>query len=66
MRFVYIIMDYSSAMLDQTLYPSLVSVSTKHLKHFVQNFFQLNPIAQIGLILCTDRKPTRLVSFTSN
>jgi hypothetical protein len=65
MRFVYVIVDYSCAMLDQALYPSLINVSAKHLKHFVQNFFQLNPIAQIGLILCTDRKPNRLVSFSS-
>lgn len=66
MRFVYVVIDYSSAMLDQALFPSLINVSVKHLKHFVQNFFQLNPIAQLGLILCTDRKPSRLVSFTSN
>ncbi|KAI6190392.1 GPN-loop GTPase 3 [Aphelenchoides bicaudatus] len=66
MRFVYVIVDYSSAMLDQSLFPSLINVSAKHLKIFLQNFFQLNPIAQIGLIICTDRKPNRLVSFTSD
>lgn len=65
MRFVYLVLDYSSAMLDQSFYPSLISVSVKQLKNFVQRFFQLNPIAQIGLIVCIDRRPNRLVSFTS-
>ncbi|KAI6230778.1 General transcription factor IIH subunit [Aphelenchoides fujianensis] len=66
MRFVYVIVDYSIAMLDQSLFPNLVNVSIGCVKHFVQNFFQLNPIAQIGLIVCNDRKPNRLVSFTSD
>ncbi|CAD5223449.1 unnamed protein product [Bursaphelenchus okinawaensis] len=67
MRYVSIIVDYSSAMLStQPLYPSLISVSIRLLKDFVQKFFQFNPIAQIGIILCTDRRPNRLVSFTSD
>ncbi|KAI6198888.1 GPN-loop GTPase 3 [Aphelenchoides besseyi] len=66
MRFVYVIIDYSVAMLDQSLFPNLITVSMGRVKNFVQNFFQFNPIAQIGLILCNDRKPNRLVSFTSD
>ncbi|KAI6185739.1 GPN-loop GTPase 3 [Aphelenchoides besseyi] len=59
MRFVYVIIDYSVAMLDQSLFPNLITVSMGRVKNFVQNFFQFNPIAQIGLILCNDRKPNR-------
>uniref|UniRef100_A0A1I7S5R7 VWFA domain-containing protein n=1 Tax=Bursaphelenchus xylophilus TaxID=6326 RepID=A0A1I7S5R7_BURXY len=67
MRYVSIIIDYSGAMLaTQPLYPSLVSVTVQLLKDFVQKFFQFNPIAQIGIILCTDRRPNRLVAFTSD
>ena len=52
-------------MLDQSLFPNLINVTARHMKLFIKDFFQLNPIAQIGLILCKDRTPNRLVSFTS-
>lgn len=43
---------------------SVKIVSFKAIDIFLDKFFEQNPIAQVGVILCKDRKAERYVSLT--
>jgi len=56
MRHIYIVLDMSSAMLDQDLKPNRALVSVKMIEKFLENFFDQNPIGQLGFILTRSKK----------
>jgi transcription initiation factor TFIIH subunit 2 len=55
----------SDAMISQEPYPSRLKVTIDLLLKFLETFFELNPLAQIGLIICRDKHSERLQGFTS-
>ncbi|KAI1728965.1 ssl1-like domain-containing protein [Ditylenchus destructor] len=65
MRYVYVLVDCSTAMLGQSLYPSRIQVTAARLGSFLDKFFEQNPLSQLGLIACKDKRAERLHGFTS-
>ncbi|CAO4370368.1 unnamed protein product [Caenorhabditis nigoni] len=66
MRHVMIVIDCSRFMTSKAMPPSRFVVVMKALQQFLERFFEQNPIAQIGLITCKDRKADRLTMMTGN
>lgn len=65
MRYVYIILDYSSSMLGQSLYPTRFQVSISCLNSFIDKFFEQNPLSQMGIVVCREKRSERIMGFTS-
>lgn len=65
MRYLSVVIDYTSAMLGQSLYPTRFQVTLSMLSSFLDKFFEQNPISQLTVILCRDKRAERLVPFTS-
>lgn len=66
MRYLSVVIDYTSAMLGQSLYPTRFQVTLTMISSFLDKFFEQNPISQLTVILCKDKRAERLVPFTSN
>lgn len=56
MRHLYLILDASAAMNDQDLKPNRAISSLKMLEMFVEEFFDQNPIGQLGLVTTSDKR----------
>lgn len=65
MRYVYICVDCSLSMLSQSLQPNRMEVTLKKLEKFLEKFFEQNPLSQLGVIACKDKRAERLVGFSS-
>lgn len=65
MRYVYLVLDLSTAMLNQSLYPTKLQVTLACLNDFLNKFFEQNPISQVGVVICKDKKAERLIGFSS-
>ncbi|KAM7541921.1 hypothetical protein Aperf_G00000017788 [Anoplocephala perfoliata] len=55
-RHLYLVIDLSSAMLERDLHPSRIICTIKCLKNFVENFFDQNPLSQLGIITTSSSK----------
>ncbi|VDK38948.1 unnamed protein product, partial [Gongylonema pulchrum] len=66
MRYVYIVIDCSFAMTDSSLSPTRLAVSLKALNQFLDKFSEQNPISQVGIIICKDKRAERLIPLTGN
>lgn len=64
MRHVCLIIDMSQSMLDQDLKPNRLCSSLKLLESFVEEYFDQNPISQLGII-CTKNKRAEKISELS-
>uniref|UniRef100_A0A0M3IQW6 Ssl1 domain-containing protein n=2 Tax=Ascaris lumbricoides TaxID=6252 RepID=A0A0M3IQW6_ASCLU len=64
MRYVYIIIDCSLAMTEKTLLPTRLNVTLKVLNQFLEKFSEQNPISQVGIIICRDKRAERLIQLT--
>ena len=60
MRHVYLIIDCSEAMLDQDLSPNRQLCTVKLLEGFIDEFFEQNPIAQMGVIITRNKRAEKL------
>lgn len=60
MRHVYLIVDCSEAMLDQDLNPNRQLCTVKLLEGFIDEFFEQNPIAQMGVIVTRNKRAEKL------
>lgn len=65
-RYIYIVIDCSSAMAEKFLLPSRLNVTLKVINSFLDKFSEQNPISQIGIIVCKDKRADRLVPLTGN
>lgn len=65
MRYIYLVLDLSTAMLNQNLYPTKLQVTLACLDEFLNKFFEQNPISQMGVVICKDKKAERLIGFSS-
>ncbi|KAJ9178157.1 hypothetical protein P3X46_010066 [Hevea brasiliensis] len=53
-RFLYIVVDLSRAASEMDFRPSRMVVIVKHVEAFVREFFDQNPLSQIGLVTIKD------------
>jgi transcription initiation factor TFIIH subunit 2 len=66
MRHCYIIIDMGDAMLDKDLVPTRQTVTVDLLTTFVEEFFDQNPISQLGMITTKDKRAQMLLELTGN
>lgn len=66
MRHLYIIVDCSDAMLDQDLKPTRQLCTAKLLEGFIDEFFDQNPISQMGLIAMRNKRAEKLTELAGN
>nr|CDS32405.1 TFIIH C1 C terminal [Hymenolepis microstoma] len=63
-RHLYLVVDLSSAMLERDLHPTRIICTIRCLKKFVGNFFDQNPLSQLGIITTSGSK-AKVVSALS-
>ncbi|XP_012251418.1 general transcription factor IIH subunit 2 [Athalia rosae] len=66
MRHLYIILDCSEAMSNQDLKPTRLLCSIKLLEDFIDEFFDQNPISQLGLIVTRNKRAEKLSELGGN
>lgn len=66
MRHVYIVIDMSEAMMEMDLKPARITVALKLLEVFFHQFFDQNPISQIGLIVTRNKRAEKLSDLSGN
>ncbi|CAH8593351.1 unnamed protein product [Dicrocoelium dendriticum] len=65
-RHLFLIIDLSQAMLVQDLRPNRLSCTLRAAKDFVRDYFDQNPISQLGIIITSDRRAERLTELSGN
>lgn len=60
MRHVYVIIDMSEPMMELDLKPSRLIVTLKMLELFLLQFFDQNPISQIGFIVTRNKRAEKI------
>ncbi|KAG0348122.1 hypothetical protein BG004_006025 [Podila humilis] len=65
-RHLFIVIDLSSAMQEKDLRPSRLSLTLTYLEAFIAEFFDQNPISQIGLIGTKDGLAEKLTDLSGN
>ena len=66
MRHLYIVLDMSENMALQDLRPTRLRCALKIIEHFVDEFFYLNPISQLGLITTRDKRAEIVTELAGN
>ncbi|KAK2709520.1 general transcription factor IIH subunit 2-like [Artemia franciscana] len=66
MRHMYIVIDASDCMSEQDLKPTRLRCTTKLLERFVDEYFDQNPISQLGIIVTKDKKAQKIIDLGSN
>lgn len=66
MRHLYIILDCSEAMSIPDLKPSRFLNSLRMLQLFIEEFFDQNPISQLGIILLKNKRAEKISELAGN
>jgi transcription initiation factor TFIIH subunit 2 len=66
MRYIYLMLDCSEAMSIPDLKPTRFLNSLKMLQLFIEEFFDQNPISQIGLILLKNKRAEKILDLAGN
>lgn len=66
MRHLYILLDCTEAMSVPDLKPTRFLNTIKMMQLFIEEFFDQNPISQIGLILLKNKKAEKLSELAGN
>lgn len=66
MRHIYIILDCSEAMTVPDLKPTRFINTVKMLQLFVEEFFDQNPISQLGIILLKNKRADKIAELAGN
>ncbi|XVE59787.1 hypothetical protein DITRI_Ditri05aG0075200 [Diplodiscus trichospermus] len=53
-RYLYVVIDLSRAASEMDFRPSRIAVIAKHVEAFIREFFDQNPLSQIGLVTIKD------------
>ncbi|RTG86731.1 transcription initiation factor TFIIH subunit 2 [Schistosoma bovis] len=64
MRHLFLIIDLSQAMNEQDLKPNRLICTVKAACTFVREYFDQNPISQLGIIVTSDRRAERLTELS--
>ncbi|XP_041100332.1 general transcription factor IIH subunit 2-like [Polyodon spathula] len=66
MRHLYVVMDTSRTMEDQDLKPNRLTSTLKLLEYFVEEYFDQNPISQLGIITTKNKRAEKLTDLSGN
>ncbi|XP_075582126.1 general transcription factor IIH subunit 2 isoform X1 [Pelecanus crispus] len=66
MRHLYVVVDGSRTMEDQDLKPNRLTCTLKLLEYFVEEYFDQNPISQIGLIVTKSKRAEKMTELSGN
>ncbi|CAH2296951.1 general transcription factor IIH subunit 2 [Pelobates cultripes] len=66
MRHLYVIVDGSRTMEEQDLKPNRLTSTLKLLEYFVDEYFDQNPISQVGLIVTRNKRAEKLTELAGN
>lgn len=66
MRHMFIIVDMSASMEDQDLKPTRLVCSLKLLEHFIEEYFDQNPISQLGIIVTKNKRAEKITELGGN
>lgn len=65
-RHLFLIIDLSESMLDRDMRPSRLELTLKYAQEFVTEFFDQNPISQLGIIVTRDGMAERISPLGGN
>ncbi|NWS45018.1 TF2H2 factor, partial [Probosciger aterrimus] len=66
MRHLYMVIDGSRTMEDQDLKPNRLTCTLKLLEYFVEEYFDQNPISQLGLIVTKSKRAEKMTELSGN
>uniref|UniRef100_A0A8C5LMM0 General transcription factor IIH subunit n=1 Tax=Leptobrachium leishanense TaxID=445787 RepID=A0A8C5LMM0_9ANUR len=66
MRHLYVVVDGSRSMEEQDLKPNRLTCTLKLLEYFVDEYFDQNPISQVGLIVTRNKRAEKLTELAGN
>lgn len=66
MRHLYVVLDSSEAMLEPDLKPTRYLCTLKLLEKFIEEYFDQNPISQLGIITTKNKKAEKLTELAGN
>jgi len=66
MRHLYIVLDMSENMKGQDLKPTRLRCCEKLLEKFTEEYFYLNPISQMGIIVTSNKRAEKVSDMTGN
>ncbi|CAG9765055.1 unnamed protein product [Ceutorhynchus assimilis] len=66
MRHIYLIVDCSESMSSQDLKPTRMVCTLKILEAFIEEFFDQNPISQMGIILMKNKRAEKASDLSGN
>lgn len=66
MRHMFLILDGSECMTLQDLKPTRFICALKLLETFVNEFFDLNPISQLGILVTKSKRADRVTELAGN
>ncbi|ELK11416.1 Baculoviral IAP repeat-containing protein 1 [Pteropus alecto] len=64
MRHLYVVIDGSRTMEDQDLKPNRLTCTLKLLEYFIEEYFDQNPISQIGIIVTKSKRAEKLTELS--
>ncbi|ORX51676.1 TFIIH basal transcription factor complex, subunit SSL1 [Hesseltinella vesiculosa] len=65
-RHVFLVVDLSEAMNDKDLRPSRIELTIMYAQQFITEFFDQNPISQLGIIVTHDGIAEKLTELSGN
>ncbi|CAO3629399.1 unnamed protein product [Cunninghamella echinulata] len=65
-RHVFLILDLSEAMNEKDLRPSRVELTLTYVQQFITEYFDQNPISQLGIIITRDGIAEKLTELSGN
>lgn len=65
-RHLFLVIDLSEAMNDKDMRPSRLEITLKYAQEFVGEFFDQNPISQLGIIVTRDGMAERISQLGGN
>lgn len=66
MRHLFVVIDCSRSMDDQDLKPNRLTSTLKLLEIFVEEYFDQNPISQVGIITTKNKRAEKLTELAGN
>lgn len=66
MRHLYVVIDTSEAMLEPDLKPTRFLCVLKMMENFIEEYFDQNPISQLGIIITKNKRAEKLTELAGN
>ncbi|XP_077376742.1 general transcription factor IIH subunit 2 isoform X1 [Festucalex cinctus] len=66
MRHLFAVIDCSRSMEDQDLKPNRLTATLKLMEAFIEEYFDQNPISQVGIIITKNKRAEKLTDLSGN